>query len=58
MQEQYEEAEATKEEMEKVRLEVTVMMTEKGQLRKELDRIERLYAQIKRDSREQRDKYE
>jgi hypothetical protein len=30
MQEQYEEAEANKEEMEKVRLEVTVMMTEKG----------------------------
>ena len=40
--------------MEKLRLEVTVMVTEKGSLKRELARIESLYVKLQRDFREQR----
>ena len=38
--------------MEKLRLEVTVMMTEKGSLKRELQRIEKLYVKLQRDFKE------
>lgn len=46
IQEQYEELKDNKDEMEKIRLEVTVVMTEKGGLKKELDRVNRLYTKL------------
>ena len=39
--------------MEKVKLEVTVIMTEKGQIKKELNRVNRQYAKLQQDNKEQ-----
>ena len=42
--------------MEKLRLEVTVMLTEKGQLSREYRRVTTLYAKVKQESKEQAEK--
>ena len=49
---QYQTLQENKEEMEKLRLEVTVILTEKGQLQQESRRINQLLAKLQRDSKE------
>lgn len=44
--------------MEKLRLECTVVLTEKNAFKKELDRVEELYNKLQKDFREQRVQYE
>ena len=43
--------------MEKLNLEVTVVVTEKITLKKELDRVDTLYHQLKKEFKEQRVNY-
>ena len=50
--EQYDIIEDNKDEMEKIRLEVTVVMTEKKSIGKELDRVNRLYTKLQMESKE------
>ena len=43
--------------MEKLNLEVTVVITEKMTLKKELDRVDQLYNKMRKDYKEQRVNY-
>lgn len=48
------ENESKGDQMEKLNLEVQVVVTEKAALKKELDRLDRQYGKIKKDYKEQR----
>lgn len=50
--EQYEEISSYKDEMEKLRLEVTVIMAEKTMQKKELNRVNGLYTKLGRNNKE------
>lgn len=43
--------------MEKLRLEVTVMMTEKNSIKKELSRVNGLYSKLQREFKDQRENF-
>jgi uncharacterized protein (DUF3084 family) len=51
---QYEEIDERKTELEKLRIECTVVVTEKNALKKELDRVDGLYIRLQKEFREQR----
>ena len=46
------------DKMEKLNLEVTVVVTEKMTLKKELDRVDNLYRKMKKEYKEQRVNYD
>ena len=50
--EMQEKAEEKQEEIEKIKLECTVVIAEKFTLKKELDRVDNLYAKMKKDHNE------
>ena len=52
IEDQYRKLEVNTDEMEKLRLELTVLLTEKQMLRKELTRVEQLNVRLLRDNRE------
>lgn len=54
----YNDAEQKETEIEKLKLESMVVITEKGTIKKELDRINMLYNQLQKDFREQRVTFE
>ena len=49
--------ESNADKMEKLNLEVTVVITEKMTLKKELDRVDQLYNKMRKDYKEQRVNY-
>lgn len=51
---QYEDLDERKTELEKLRIECTVVVTEKNALKKELDRVDGLYIRLQKEFREQR----
>ena len=55
--EQYRELDTRKSETEKMRLEITVMVTEKNSLKRELARVGNLYRKLQAEFREQREIY-
>jgi septation ring formation regulator EzrA len=57
IQDQYDTMEANKDEMEKIRLEVTVISAEKTMQKKELNRVNTLYTKLQRDNKENREAY-
>ena len=52
IEDQYRKLEVNNDEMEKLKLELTVLLTEKQMLRKELTRVEQLNVRLLRDNRE------
>lgn len=58
IQAQYEELDDKQNEVEKLRLECTVVMTEKVTLKRDLARIDSLYIKLQKEFREQRVQFE
>lgn len=58
IQNQYDELDDKQNEIEKLRLECTVVMTEKITLKRDLDRVDSLYIKLQKEFREQRVQFE
>ena len=57
LNEQYDKIEMNKEEVEKLRLEITVIVADKTMIKRELGRVNGLYTKLQRDNKEQREQY-
>lgn len=58
IQNQYDELDDKQNEIEKLKLECTVVMTEKITLKRDLDRVDSLYIKLQKEFREQRVQFE